>query len=46
MENEKSNMSIKDWAALYQQDPIASSSNIFKLSDLRYYLQSDFERAD
>ena len=44
--NEKSNVSPKDWAALYQQDPIASSSNIFKLSDLRYFLQSDFERAD
>lgn len=46
IEEEKSNVSPKDWAALYQQDPIASSSNIFKLSDLRYYLQSDFERAD
>jgi hypothetical protein len=39
-------MSPKDWAALYQQDPIASSSNIFDLNKLRYYLQSDFERAD
>lgn len=46
MQNEKSNLSLKDWSALYQQDPIASSSNIFKLTDLRYYLQSDFERAD
>jgi hypothetical protein len=44
--SEKANISPKDWAALYQQDPIASSSNIFKLSDLRYYLQSDFERED
>ena len=31
MENEKSNLSVKDWSALYQQDPIVSSSNIFKL---------------
>lgn len=42
----RSNVSKKDFAALYQQDPIASSSNIFSLSDVRYYLQSDFERAD
>lgn len=34
----------KDWAALYMQDPVASSSNIFKLEDLRYYLMSDFEK--
>lgn len=46
MLNEKANLSPKDWAALYQQDPIASSSNIFKLSDMRYYLRSDFEKAD
>jgi hypothetical protein len=35
-----------DWSALYQQDPIASSSNIFRLQDFRYHLSSDFERAD
>lgn len=46
MEHERSTLSAKDWAALYQQDPIASSSNIFKLSDLRRYLMSDFEKAD
>jgi len=46
IEEEKKNVSAKDWAALYQQDPIASSSNIFRLENLRYYLQSDFERAD
>lgn len=46
MLNEKANLSAKDFWALIQQDPIASSSNIFKLADLRYYLQSDFERAD
>lgn len=46
MVNERENVSPKDWAALYQQDPIASSSNIFNLADLRYYLQSDFEKAD
>jgi hypothetical protein len=44
--HEKNTMSKKDWAALYQQDPIWASSNIFNLNDLRYYLQSDFEKAD
>lgn len=46
IEDERNNISPKDWAALYQQDPISSSSNIFDMSKLRYYLQSDFERAD
>ena len=44
--DEKKNVSPKDWAALYQQDPIASTSNMFRLENLRTYLQSDFERAD
>ena len=43
IEDEKKNVSPKDWAALYQQDPIASSSNIFNISDLRYFKISDFE---
>jgi hypothetical protein len=46
IKNERDNISAKDWAALYQQDPIASSSNIFKLEDLQYFLQSDYEKAD
>lgn len=46
MEKERANVSAKDWAALYQQDPIASSSNIFNMSNLKYFLLSDFERAD
>jgi len=46
MQNEKANISPKDWAALYQQDPIASSSNIFSLADIRYFLMSDFEKED
>jgi hypothetical protein len=40
------NVPRRDWAALYQQDPIGSASNIFKMSDLRYFKASDFERAD
>ena len=46
MENEKRNLSKKDWSALYQQDPINSASNIFSLADIMHYNQSDFERAD
>jgi hypothetical protein len=46
IQKEKENISPKDWAALYQQDPIASSSNIFKMADLRYFLLSDFEKAE
>ncbi len=42
--NEKANVSKRDWAALYQQDPIWSSSNIFELKNLRYFLMSDFEK--
>jgi len=43
IEDEKKNVSPKDWSALYQQDPIASSNNIFKVTDLRYFKTSDFE---
>ena len=46
IEDEKRNVSAKDWAALYQQDPIASSNNIFKVSDLRYFKLSDFEHSN
>jgi len=46
IEDEKSNVSPKDWAALYQQDPIASSSNIFDVHALKYFNLSDFERED
>lgn len=46
MENEKANLSKKDWAALYQQDPVASSSNVFDMSNLKRFLMSDFERSD
>jgi len=46
MKKERDNISPKDWSALYMQDPIASSSNIFNLNNLKYYLKSDFEKAD
>jgi hypothetical protein len=46
MDKEKANLSNRDWAAVYQQDPIASSTCIFRLEDFRYFLSSDFEKAD
>lgn len=46
IEAEKKNISAKDWAALYQQDPIAAWNNIFDMTKLRYYNMSDFEKAD
>lgn len=46
IEDEKRNVSPKDWAALYQQDPIASQDGIFKRSYFDYFLMSDFERED
>jgi len=44
IEDEKKNVSKRDWAALYQQDPIWSSSNIFERSNMRFFLMSDFEK--
>lgn len=46
MEEERENTFSKDWAALYQQDPIASSSNIFDMHALKYFHLSDFEKVD
>lgn len=46
MSNEQENVLARDWAALYQQDPIAASSNIFDMHALKYFHLSDFEKAD
>jgi hypothetical protein len=46
IKHEQANVSARDFAALYQQNPIEASSNIFRLADLRYFLSSDFEKAD
>ena len=41
--NERKNIGIRDFSALYQQDPILSMSNIFKKETFRYFAISDFE---
>ena len=42
-EKEKDIVPPREFAALYQQDPIWASANIFKREDLRYFVMSDFE---
>lgn len=37
---------VRDFAALYQQDPIASTGETFKKEDFRYYALSDLNPAD
>jgi len=46
MQERKDNMIPKNWAALYQQDPVASMDGIFKREYMDYFLMSDFERED
>jgi len=46
MKEVKGKMLPKNWAALYQQDPIASSDGIFKREYFDYFKLSDFEKAD
>jgi len=43
---QKDSIGVRDFAALYMQDPILSTGSIFKPSDFRYFLLSDFERVD
>lgn len=42
---ERDNRSFKVWQALYQQNPIAISGNVFKPWYERFFLESDFENA-
>ena len=44
--NERLNIGTRDFAALYQQDPIASMGGVFTKENFRYFALSDFERAD
>lgn len=37
---------VRDFAALYMQDPIKSTWAIFKPHTFRYFLESDFEKSD
>lgn len=43
LETQKNSLWVRDFAALYLQDPIASSGNIFTPDTFRYFLLSDFE---
>jgi hypothetical protein len=45
-ENQKRAIGVRDFAALYQQDPIASTGNVFKKEDLRYFNLSDLNKDD
>lgn len=42
--DKKNEIGIRDFSALYMQDPIASTGSIFKPSDFKYFLMSDFEK--
>jgi hypothetical protein len=46
MREKQKNMLPKNWAALFQQDPIAATDGIFKREYFSYFRMSDFERAD
>jgi len=43
-QNMKDSIGVKDFEALYQQDPIAGSGNIFKKEDCRYFALSDLNK--
>lgn len=42
----KESVSQRDWAALYQQDPIASTGYTFSQADFRYFNFSDLKKED
>lgn len=44
--DKKNEIWIRDFSALYMQDPIMSTGAIFKPSDFKYFLLSDFEKVD
>lgn len=37
---------MRDWSALYQQDPIKSTGNVFKKEEFSYYNLSDIKASD
>lgn len=45
-EAQKKAIGVRDFAALYQQDPIASTGRTFKKDDFRYFNLSDLKRED
>jgi len=42
-QNEKKNIGVRDFAALYQQDPIVAMGALFKKEDFRYFAMSDID---
>lgn len=44
LKSKQNEIGVRDFSALYQQDPILSTWSIFKPSDFRYFLLSDFEK--
>lgn len=44
LQEKKNQIGVRDFSALYMQDPIMSTGAIFKPSDFRYFLMSDFEK--
>jgi hypothetical protein len=43
-EDQRSAIGMRDFSALYQQDPIASSGVVFKKEDFRYFAMSDLKK--
>jgi len=42
-QNERENIGMRDFAALYQQDPIVAMGALFKKEDFRYFAMSDLD---
>jgi hypothetical protein len=45
-ENMRKSIGVRDFEALYQQDPISGSGNIFKKEQFRYFALSDLNKND
>jgi len=43
-EETKRNTPVRDWASMYQQDPLTSSGAVFKPEDFRYFALSDLKK--
>ena len=45
-EQQRNAIGVRDFSALYQQDPIASTGQTFKKEDFRYFALSDLKKED
>lgn len=45
-EQERNVVGVRDWAALYMQDPIGSAGTLFGMEDFRYFALSDLDPKD